>query len=170
GGAIQAADTTHVANASGLPGDLGNVVLQWMYQQGRAAGVSWRALPPAALRIRNPLVHNNLMRYEWQDPARESLKRDRKMEGADRTSIRQHQSTSVGRARRMQVEQFIERDLPQTRPLTVADLFYGNMMAVPPGKEKALVSQPIVGRADIQAYARWLRETTGFELQTGQVW
>ncbi|MGX9934037.1 phospholipase effector Tle1 domain-containing protein [Advenella kashmirensis] len=170
GGAIQSADTTDVANASGLPGDLGNVVLQWMYQQGRAAGVSWRPLPPSALRIRNPLVHNNLMHYQWQDPARESLKRDREMEGADRTSIRQHQSASVGRARRMQVEQFIERDLPQTRPLTIADLFYGNMMAVPPGKEKALISQPIVGRADIQAYARWLRETTGFELQTGQVW
>lgn len=170
GGSIQAADTTHVANTSGLPGDLGNVTLQWMYQQGRAAGVTWRPLPPAALRIRNPLVHNNLMGYEWQDPARETLKPDREMEGADGTSIRQHQSASVGRIRRMQVERFIERDLPQSRPLTIADLFYGNMMAVPPGKEKALVSRPIVGRADIQAYARWLRQTTGFELQTGQVW
>ncbi|MGO3122413.1 MAG: phospholipase effector Tle1 domain-containing protein [Advenella sp.] len=170
GGSIQTADKTHVANASGLPGDLGNVTLQWMYQQGRAAGVTWRPLPRTALRIRNPLVHNNLMRYKWQDPARETLAPDREMEGADRASIRQHQSARVGRARRMQVEQFIERDLPQTRPLTIADLFYGNMMAVPPGKEKTLVSQPIVGRADIQAYARWLRETTGFELQTGQVW
>ncbi|AHG62456.1 phospholipase effector Tle1 domain-containing protein [Advenella mimigardefordensis] len=170
GGSIQATDTTHVANATGLPGDLGNVVLQWMYQQGRAAGVSWRPLPAAALRIRNPLVHNNLMRYEWQDPASESLRTDREMEGPDRRSIRQHQSASIGRSRRMQVEQFIERDLPRTRPLTAADLFYGNMMAVAPGHEAALISQPIVGLADIQAYARWLRETAGFELQTGQVW
>ncbi|HLU02340.1 MAG TPA: hypothetical protein VKZ94_06230 [Advenella sp.] len=74
------------------------------------------------------------------------------------------------RIRRMQAERFSERDLPQTRPLAIAELFYGNMMAAPPGKEKRLVSQPIVGRADIQPYARWLRETTGFELQPGQVW
>ena len=170
GGSIQATDTSSVANASGLPGDLGNVVLQWMHQQGLTAGVPFRALPASALRIRNPLLHNNLMGYEPQDPASAKLSSDRRMEGPDRTPIWQHQSEKFGRTRRLQVERFIERDLPRTRPLTVADLFYGNMMAVPPGKEIALVSQPIVGRVDIQAYARWLRETTGFELQTGEVW
>ncbi|PJX28299.1 hypothetical protein CAP48_03795 [Advenella sp. S44] len=170
GGTIQDTDTTSVANASGLPGDLGNVVLQWMHQQGLSAGVAFKPLPQDLLRIRNPLVHNNLMGYEPENPASERLASDRKMETEDGITIRQHQSVKFGRARRMQIEQFIERDLPTAHALTVADLFYGNMMAVPPGKEKALVSQPIVGRADIQAYAKWLRETAGFELQTGQVW
>lgn len=170
GGSIQASDARQVANPTGLPGDLGNVTLQWMYQQAQAAGVSLRPLPHTALRIRNPLVHNSLIHYKSQDPAHDTLALDRRLESRKGPSRFQHQDGKLGRAARMKVERLIDRDLPRTRPLTVPDLFYGSIMAVPPGREVQLVKQPIVGRADLLAYARWLRETTGLQLQTGQVW
>ncbi len=170
GGSIQAPDTKHVANASGLPGDLGNVALQWMHQQALRAGAPFKPLPPDALHIRNPLVHNSLIRYRHQDPADAILRRDRQVQFHSGNLGPQHQLASLGRSQRMQIEPLIKRDLPQKRPLTMENLLYGTMMAVPPGEEKALISQPIVGVADIRAYAQWLRETTGLKLQTGEVW
>lgn len=170
GGSIQASDARQVANPTGLPGDLGNVTLQWMHQQAQAAGVSLKPLPDTALRIRNPLVHNSLMHYKSQDPTHDTLALDRRLESRKGPARFQHQDGKLGRAARMQVERLINRDLPRTRPLTVPDLFYGSIMAVAPGREVQLVKQPIVGRADLLAYARWLRQTTGLQLQTDQVW
>lgn len=170
GGSLQKADATDVANATGLPGDLGNVTLQWMHQQARLAGVPLEPLPQNALRIRNPLVHNSLMQYTQQDPASRHLALDRAVQMPGQASRPQHQLAALGQSKRIQVEPFIDRDLPRTRPLSVPDLFYGSMMAVPPGKEIRLVNRPIVGRTDLRAYARWLRETIGLSLETGEIW
>ena len=168
GGSIQPYDTHLATNPSRLPGDLGNVTLQWMHQQARAAGVALRPLPDTALNIRNPLVHNSLMFYKPQDPAHDTLALDRQLESHKGPARFQHQDSKLGRTARMQVERLIDRDLPRVRPRTVEDLFYGNLMA--PGRQMPRVERPIVGRADLLAYARWLQETTGLRLQTGQVW
>ncbi len=170
GGSIQEADAGHVANASGKPGDLGNVALQWMYWQAQRAGVPMLALPSDALRIRNPLLHNSLLRYRYEDPSVTSLSLDRRVEGQADALLRQHELTTLGRQQRMQVEQFISRDLPSKKPLTAEDQFYGAFMVVPPGHERSLLGPSIVGLADVRAYARWLQETTGMKLQTGEVW
>ena len=170
GGSIQEADAGHVANASGKPGDLGNVALQWMYWQAQRAGVPMLALPSDALRIRNPLLHNSLLRYRYEEPSVISLSLDRRVEGHAGAPLRQHDLPTLGRRQRMQVERFIRRDLPSKKPLTAEDQFYGAFMVVPPGHERSLLGPSIVGLADVRAYARWLQETTGMKLQTGEVW
>ena len=171
GGATQKGDLDYQVNLRDEPGDLGDIALQWMHAQARLAGVRLRALPDRFRRITNPLVHNNRMFYEVENPSKSQLNKDREIQppGTNQGTM-QHQDPRFGRVRRMEVERFIQRDLPWRPRAKSGPIFADGMPVVPEGAESHVIVNGIVGRVDLQAYAQWLKETTGWRPEIGSIW
>lgn len=171
GGATQKDDLNYQVNPRDEPGDLGDIALQWMHAQARLAGVRLHALPARFRQITNPLVHNNRMFYEVENPSKPQLDKDREIQapGTNRGPM-QHLDPHFGRIQRMEVERFIQRDLPWRPVKNTAPIFADGMPVTPEGAESHLIVNGIVGQVDLQGYAKWLKETTGWRPEIGPIW
>lgn len=135
GGGLGAFTGLYIPSPSG---DLANVALNWMLEQGRLAGVSWSAGPAADQEVQSPILNDYrpaALRWLYDG--------DRRVDDAFNDTLAWRQATldALGAPHRQTVDAFIRRfEDWRTRDDTA------------------------VGEVNMDDYAQWLQSTLGWSL------
>lgn len=136
-------------------GDLSDIALLWMREQAAAQGVAFAPLPPEHRRIDVPVLHDETASFPFYDPDPH----------ADR-EVRYHaESHTHPLTEDLPLE---DASPPQPSRESLADGL-GAEEALAFVRPDATARPGRVGEVDLLAYARWLREELGLEIDIGPV-